>query len=153
MIIYNSMADYGHKLKYGAFWITLNRFVVLGVQFFAMIILARILTPSDFAIMGIISFFINISQTIVDSGMGGALVKKKIVTDTDYATFFVFNILTEFLLYLLFCFCSGFLASFYDILDLEKYNRLASNAKLLKQNCSTLTICILIEEWLKGRAL
>lgn len=39
------------------------------------------------------------------------------------------------------------------ILDLEKYNRLASNAKLLKQNCSTLTICILIEEWLKGRAL
>lgn len=106
------------ELRNGTIWTSINRFTVVGMQFLAMIVLARQLTPNDFALMGIISFFINISQIILDSGMAGFLVKKKNVSDIDYSTLFIFNVSVSLVVYIMFFLFSKTIASFYRIPEL-----------------------------------
>lgn len=83
-------------------------------QFLGVIILARILTPEDYGIIGMMAIFINVGNLLVDSGMGGALVKKKEPTETDYNTLFCFNIIVSIVFYLILFACSNAIASFYD---------------------------------------
>ena len=61
----------------GIFWSTIDKFFAQGVQFVIVIILARILMPADFGLIGMLSIFIVLSQTLVDSGMGTGLIQKK----------------------------------------------------------------------------
>ncbi|PKP37927.1 MAG: hypothetical protein CVT97_03830, partial [Bacteroidetes bacterium HGW-Bacteroidetes-14] len=59
------------------FWSVIERFGSIMLQFIANILLARILDPVDFGLVGMIMVFIAISNTIVESGLGAALVNKK----------------------------------------------------------------------------
>lgn len=97
----------------------------MGVQFLAMLILARKLSPHDFATMGIISFFIVISQVLTDAGMGGSLLKKENVTDIDYSTLFIFNISVASFIYIVIFLLSGVISLFYGISDLATYINVA----------------------------
>jgi O-antigen/teichoic acid export membrane protein len=101
-------------LKKGVIWTLLNRTSVIAMQFIAMVVLARFLTPSDFAIVGIAMFFIVISQTLLDSGMGGALLRKKNIEDVDYSTQFIFNMGVGVIMYSLLLIFSKPIASFYN---------------------------------------
>lgn len=101
-------------LKSGTIWTILNRSSVLLMQFSAMLILARLIRPEDFALMGISIFFITISEVFVDSGMGGALVVKKDIQKIDYSTFFIFNMCVSLLIFILLQFTSPIIASFFD---------------------------------------
>ena len=47
---------------------------------------------ADFGLIGMLSIFIVLSQTLVDSGMGTGLIQKKNRTDFDFSTVFVFNL-------------------------------------------------------------
>lgn len=109
----------GGKVVSGAFWATTDKLVSMGVQFFANLILARILTPSDFGCIGMLAIFIVVSQTIVDGGFGSALIQKKEPTQVDYSTIFYWNILFSIALYFVLFASAPMIASFYrmDLLE------------------------------------
>lgn len=58
----------------GVFWSAIDRFGVALLQFVINLVLARILTPNDFGLVGMILIFIVVSQTLIDSGFGSALI-------------------------------------------------------------------------------
>lgn len=101
-------------LKRGVIWTLINRISVVGMQFIAMIVLARFITPSDFAVMGIATFFISISQTLLDSGMGGSLLRKQNIEDIDYSTLFIYNMGVGLAIYSLLLILAKPLAFFYN---------------------------------------
>ena len=60
------------------------------ITFVVSIILARILTPADYGIVGLITVFISISLVFAESGMGQALVQKKDADQLDFSSVFYF---------------------------------------------------------------
>ena len=64
-------------------WNFIERVSTQGIQFFLGIIMARLLVPADFGIIGILAIFFTISQTIIDSGFNAALIRKKDVSEKD----------------------------------------------------------------------
>ena len=77
----------------GVIWSAVERFSLQGVQFFIGIVLARLLSPSDFGMIGMLTIFLSISQIFVDCGFSNALIREKEVTDQDYGTAFLLNFL------------------------------------------------------------
>ncbi|WP_293956144.1 MULTISPECIES: lipopolysaccharide biosynthesis protein [unclassified Sphingobacterium] len=95
------------------FWVALEKFGYSGIYFISTLVLARLLTPTDFGIIGVLAIFISFSQMIVESGLGGALVKKDVVTREDYNTIFTFNIVCAIVIYCILFGLSSKIASFY----------------------------------------
>ena len=89
------------RFRTAIIWNAISQFGQSGIQFIATIILARLLTPDDFGIIGMVTIFISLSQMMVDSEMGGALLRKKEVTNTDYSTLFYYNLGVSLILYLI----------------------------------------------------
>lgn len=83
-------------------------------MFVVMIIMARMLTPADYGLVGMISIFIAISQSLVDSGFSQALIRKQDRTQVDNSTVFYFNIGVGLFLYLVLFFCAPLIARFYE---------------------------------------
>lgn len=107
-------------LRAGIFWTSIDRFSVVFMQVVAMYFLARLLVPEDFAVIGIAIFFINISQVLIDSGMGGSLLRKKEVALIEYSTLFVYNMMVGAALYFIIILFAPFVKDFYKIPDLDK---------------------------------
>jgi len=103
-----------HKFISGAFWSTVERFGQQGIQFVIAIIIARILTPSDYGLIGMLAIFIAIAQSFVDSGFGSALIQKQDANQTDFSTIFYFNIAVSTLFYFIFFFTAPLIAKFYN---------------------------------------
>lgn len=105
-------------LKYqtvkGTFWSSVERFSVQGILFAVMIIMARILTPTDYGLVGMLSIFIAVSQTLIDSGFSQALIRKQDRSEVETSTVFFFNIAVGIGLYAIMWFCSPLIARFYD---------------------------------------
>ena len=82
------------------------------------LVLARLLLPSDYGMIGMLSVFLAISQTFVDSGFSSALIQKNNRTDVDYSTVFFFNIGVGIFFYFLLFFSAPLIAEFYQIPEL-----------------------------------
>lgn len=102
------------KTVKGILWSSLERFSVQGIQFVVMIIMARMLTPNDYGLVGMLAVFIAVSQSLVDSGFSQALIRKQDRTETDNSTVFYFNIIVGFILYGLLFALAPFIADFYN---------------------------------------
>ncbi|MRT94812.1 MOP flippase family protein [Ancylomarina sp. 16SWW S1-10-2] len=98
----------------GVFWSFIDRFGTQFILLITQIVLARLLTPEDFGLIGMLSIFIAVSQVFVDSGFGNALIQKKDANQTDYSTVFYFNIGVGFLLYGILFFSAPYIASFFQ---------------------------------------
>ena len=103
-----------HKTFKGTIWSGIERFSVQGIAFVVMIIMARILTPEDYGLVGMLTVFIAISQSLVDSGFSQALIRKQYRSEIDNSTVFYFNIAVGIALYLILFFCAPLIAKFYD---------------------------------------
>ncbi len=79
------------KAAKGVLWSTIERFSVQGVQFLIMIVMARLLTPHDYGIIGMLAIFIAVAQSLIDSGFSQALIRKQNRTETDNNTVFYFQ--------------------------------------------------------------
>ena len=97
----------------GVGWSAADAFLGKGVTFIVGIVLARLLTPSEYGLFGICTIFVSVLSVVVDSGFSSALIRKKEVSEGDYSTMFVLNILLSVLLYFLLFLCSPYLASFF----------------------------------------
>lgn len=99
----------------GVLWSSIERFSVQGIQFVIMIVMARLLTPEDYGLVGMLSIFLAISQSLIDSGFSQALIRKQNRTEADNSTVFYFNVAVGLLLYLLLYISAPWVASFYDL--------------------------------------
>jgi teichuronic acid exporter len=72
-------------------WSAVDALARQGVTFAVMVILARLLSPEEFGLVGMLSIFIAIAASIVDSGFGSALIQRKKITETDKSSVFYFN--------------------------------------------------------------
>lgn len=79
----------------------LERASVQIVNFVVGLVLARLLSPDDYGVYGILLIFINIGQTLVQGGFASALIQKKNTDQTDYSTVFVFSLVIAALVYML----------------------------------------------------
>lgn len=102
------------KTLKGTVWGALERFSAQGVSFVVMIVMARILTPTDYGLVGMVLVFINIAQSLVDSGFSQALIRKQDRSATDDSTAFYFNIAVGLAIYLLIWFLAPLVSRFYD---------------------------------------
>ena len=113
------------KTLRGLSWSFIDNFVAQAVSFIVGIVLARLVSPAEFGILGYITFFVAISASLVDSGFGSALIRKKDCTTTDCSTVFYFNLTVSFFLYVLLFFGSPKIESFFNVPGLALILRVA----------------------------
>lgn len=86
------------KTVKGVGWNSVDRIANYGIGFIVGIVLARLLSPEEYGLIGIIGIFTAIFNIILDSGLSVALIRKDGVTDTDYCTVFWTNLALSFVL-------------------------------------------------------
>ena len=102
------------KTVKGVAWTSLEQVANLGFGFIIGVILARILSPSDYGLIAIIAVFNAIAYAFLDSGFGNALIRKPDLTENDNSTAFIFNITAGIVLYGVIWIIAPLVASFYD---------------------------------------
>ena len=107
-------------------WRFMEKFSAKFVTFFVSIILARLLEPSAYGTVALITVFTTILEVFVDSCLGNALIQKKDADDLDFSSVFFFNIAMCTVLYLLMFFAAPLIAEFYDIPELVPIVRVQS---------------------------
>lgn len=110
----------------GAKWNGALNISKYAITFFLSIILARLLEPSEFGLMGMLTIFISVATVFVDSGLGVAIIRGKDTTEKDLTTVFYFNIVVSASLYLLLFFAAPLIADFYNQPKLIPLTRLVS---------------------------
>jgi len=103
-----------NKTVKGVVWSSVERFSVQGVQFLVMLVIARLLDPSDFGLVGMLAIFLAVAQSLIDSGFSQALIRKQDRTEVDNSTVFYFNIVVSAVLYLILYAIAPWVSDFYD---------------------------------------
>ncbi|URC14966.1 lipopolysaccharide biosynthesis protein [Flavobacterium sp. B183] len=98
----------------GVVWSAVDKFAIQFGQFIVGIVLARILLPEDFGVIGMLTIFIALSQTFVESGLGTGLIQRQDRTDIDFSTVFVFNLAISCFFYALLFLSAPYIASFFN---------------------------------------
>lgn len=96
------------------FWTGLDRLGTRFIQFIIEILIARVLLPSDYGLIGMLAIFMVIAQTFIDSGFSNALIQKKDRNLNDYSTVFYFSIIVASFIYLVLFFSAPLIADFYN---------------------------------------
>ncbi|MCM1006792.1 MAG: lipopolysaccharide biosynthesis protein [Ruminococcus flavefaciens] len=94
-----------------------------GIAFIVQLILARLLDPTDYGVLTLLTIFINVSQVFVQSGLNTALIQRKDVTEKDYSTVFYVSLTMAVFLYALLFFTAPFIGAFYDMPQLKNILR------------------------------
>ncbi|HCT30408.1 MAG TPA: flippase, partial [Bacteroidales bacterium] len=110
----------------GVFWALTEKFSVTGVKFLLGIILARLLTPADFGLIGMITVFFIIAEVFVDSGFAMAYVQKKHINEADADTVFYTNLIISIFLFIIIFFSAPLIAHFYEQPQLVELTRVMS---------------------------
>lgn len=90
-----------HKTIHGVGWSFVDNTSSSGVAFLVGLVLARLLTSAEYGIMAMIAIFIDVSNSIIDSGFSSALIRKVRIERVDYNTVFYFNLTVSILAYVL----------------------------------------------------
>jgi len=99
----------------GLIWTFTDVFLLRGASFAATIALARLIGPSDFGLIGMITVFIAIGACLIESGLSASLIRDKNAGDKDYSTVFYLNVGTSFLVYIILFLCAPFISDFYKV--------------------------------------
>lgn len=110
----------------GVKWSAVEKITFQGLQFLIGLILARLLSPEDFGVIGMITIFIALSQSIIDSGFANALIRKKDRTQEDYSTVFYFNIIVGIICYCILFFSAPWIADFFNTPILKPVTRVVA---------------------------
>ena len=108
-------------------WSALENVTRLGVTFVVSIVLARLLSPEEYGLIGILTIFIAIFEAIVDSGFTNALIRKQNVTDTDYSTVFYTNLVLSILLAAILFLCAKPISVFFERPELVSLTQVMSS--------------------------
>lgn len=101
------------QTKKGLYWSFFNQFSNYGMQFCIGIVMARLLSPSDYGITALPGVFMAIASIFQDSGMTGALVRKEKIEEKDYSTLFIYSIAMGIFMYTALFIASPWIADFF----------------------------------------
>lgn len=107
------MESLRNKAITGVGWSLAENLVTSGVTFLVGVILARLLSPDEFGIIGMITIFIAISNSLIDSGFSTALIRKTDAQSIDYNTVFYFNLISGAILSILLFVSAPYIGSFF----------------------------------------
>ncbi len=102
------------KAVSGIMWTFGQQFGTQAISFFVSIVLARILLPKEFGLIGMIGVFIGIGTSLVNSGLTQSLIRTQEPDEEDYSTVFFFNLLGSFFIYWILFFFAPLIASFFS---------------------------------------
>ena len=102
------------KTVNGVIWSAVERYSLQAVQFLLSLIIARLLSPSDYGLIGMLAIFMSVSQIFIDGGFSNALIQKKNRTEDDYSTVFYINVGASLVIYLLLFLSAPLIAGFYE---------------------------------------
>ena len=126
-----AVSDLKRKTVKGFFWSSLESLFSQGQGIIFGIFLARILSPQEFGLIGMITIFISIAQVFVDSGLSQSLIRKQDCTTLDYSTIFWVNLVIGIVSYLIIWIAAPYIASFYAKPELVSLTRVTSLAILI----------------------
>lgn len=96
------------------FWTFGHQFGTQIIQFIVQIILARVLLPEEFGLIGVLAVFLALGNSLVDSGMSSSLIRTQDVDDRDFSSVFVINITVSVFVYLILFFASPLISNFFN---------------------------------------
>lgn len=99
-------------------WNSADRFGYLLITFVTTLVLGNLLDPHEFGVVGMLYFFLAMSDTFIDGGLGAALIQKDKPTQADYSTIFFWNIVVSLVLMVVLFFTAPLIASFYRMPEL-----------------------------------
>lgn len=102
------------KTVKGVGWSFADNIANQGVTFLVSLVLARLITPEEYGLIGIITIFIAVFNSIVDSGFSNALIRKNDIKEIDYSTVFITNMVLSVVLFIVFFFLAEPIADFFS---------------------------------------
>ncbi len=103
----------------GVIWNSTGNFAALGIEFIIGIILARLLSPTEFGLIGTITVVISLSQVFVNSGFSQAIIRKQNCSQKDYSTAFFFNLGVSLLFFSILYFSAEAISTFFKNIELK----------------------------------
>ena len=111
------------KTAQGLFWGFLSSGGMQLLNLIIGIFLARLLSPGEYGIVGMLAIFTLLANNLQESGFGVALVNIKDIKHNDYNAVFWFNTAMSLLLYLVLFLCAPLIAAFFHQPCLESLSR------------------------------
>ena len=110
----------------GTMWSAADAFLGQGVTFLVGIVLARLLSPDDYGLIGIVTICTSVCTAIIGGGFSSALIRKKSPTDDEYNTAFIINLGLCLVLYAIVFLCIPLITNFFGREDLTTLTRVSS---------------------------
>lgn len=110
----------------GTMWSAIDNVAQFGVGFVVSIVLARLLSPDDYGLIGIITIFTTVCTAIIGGGFSNALIRTKNPSDDDYNTAFIINLGLSLVLYAIVFLCSPLISDFFNRHELVALTRVSS---------------------------
>lgn len=123
------------KTKKGLYWSALGNFANQGIRFVFGLILARLLSPDAYGIIGMLTVFMCVIQVFIDCGFSQALIAKQDRTQIDFSTEFFFNIIVGFAAYMVLFISAPFIAAFYNMPELSTITRVIGVGVIINSLC------------------
>lgn len=120
-----------NKTIKGVSWSFLDNIACQGITFIVGLILANKLTPEEYGLIGIITIFIAVFNSIVDSGFSNALIRKNDAKDIDFNTVFITNMVLSVILFFALFGAAPFIASFFNQPQLESLTRVMASIVII----------------------
>ncbi|UKK47607.1 lipopolysaccharide biosynthesis protein [Prevotella sp. E9-3] len=124
------MDNLKYKTKIGMYWTFLNQAAVHIMNFAVGVVMARLLSPTDYGITALPAVFMSIAGVFIDSGFAQALVRKQEVTEKDLSTSFYYSLGVGAVMYLIMFLAAPWIAVFYDTPVLTSLIRITALAFL-----------------------
>ena len=134
-------------------WSVFDKVWVQIVSFLIGIVLARLLTPEDYGLVGISMIFIAFANVFIEAGFSNALIRKLDRNQADYSTAFHFNSIMGIVMYALLFFLAPFVADYFDDDQLTLLTRIVSITVVLNSLCIVQNAILTIEFRMKEQAI
>lgn len=110
----------------GMVWKLAEKIGMQGMQFVIQIVLARLLMPSEYGIIGLLTIFITVSDVFILQGFTTALIQRKNADDLDFSSVFFANIVVSLVIYIVLFLIAPFVEAFYNMPKLTSFMRILS---------------------------
>lgn len=147
------MTSLRRSIFQNSLWLAGGQLLSLLIVLSTNIWLARLLSPKEFGQVGVVMFFITLANVFAESGLGGALVRKKEVSKEDYSTVFITNLTFSLVCVIIIYFAAGFIADFYNDYSLRDILIISSSIILINAFQITQNAKIVSELKFKKRSI
>lgn len=114
------------KTVKGTLWSAVDNMLQCLVAFIVSIILARLISPDEYGLIGIVMIFTTVCTAVINGGFSTALIRKKEPVADDFNTTFIVNLCASIVIYLLLFFSAPLIAHFFGREELISLMRVAS---------------------------